>query len=215
MSLLTSLIRFWSFVRIHLSANVLIIPGSNCFFRSSFSIFISANLAAFQILLMKLRYPAIFSSYSLISFPGVDPMTMLSLSASAPYFLIMSRGSMQVSGFDLLIFLPWRSRIRPWRYTVLNGIVSSSLIPSLRRAYVEAKIILATQKKRISYPVSSTSVGWKYSNSLDLFGHPRVAKVHSAELNQVSSVSGSRIQLPFFGFSVPKCVSPSTPSISR
>ena len=52
-------------------------------------------------------------------------------------------------------------------------------------------IILATQKKIISNPVTNTSVGWYFFKRLSLEGHPRVEKVHSAEENQVSRTSSS------------------------
>ena len=50
-------------------------------------------------------------------------------------------------------------------------------------------IILATQKKMMSNPVTSTSVGWKVLSSGVSSGQPRVEKVQSAELNQVSRTS--------------------------
>ena len=62
-----------------------------------------------------------------MSFPGVEPTMRLRRRASAPYFSIMSSGSIHVSGLDVLSFMPLRSRISPWRYTVLNGIDFSSL----------------------------------------------------------------------------------------
>jgi hypothetical protein len=52
-------------------------------------------------------------------------------------------------------------------------------------------IIRATQKKMMSKPVTSTSVGWKVFRVSGSLGQPRVPKVHSAELNQVSSTSSS------------------------
>jgi hypothetical protein len=52
-------------------------------------------------------------------------------------------------------------------------------------------IIRATQKKMMSKPVTSTSVGWKVFSSGVFSGQPRVEKVHSAEENQVSSTSSS------------------------
>ena len=63
------------------------------------------------------------------------------------------------------------------------------------------KIMRATQKKMISYPVTSTEVGYQYCRSLvSLSGQPRVEKGHRAELNQVSSTSSSRVRwvLPHF-----------------
>ncbi|MNN45409.1 hypothetical protein D3C81_1597450 [compost metagenome] len=52
-------------------------------------------------------------------------------------------------------------------------------------------IIRAIQKKMMSKPLISTSVGWKVLSASVLFGQPRVEKVHRAELNQVSSTSSS------------------------
>src|SRR3989344_544280 len=49
----------------------------------------------------------------------------------------------------------------------------------------------ATQKNKISYPVSRISVGWYASKSFVFSGQPRVEKVHSPDENQVSRVSGS------------------------
>ncbi|MNZ76047.1 hypothetical protein D3C78_945420 [compost metagenome] len=52
-------------------------------------------------------------------------------------------------------------------------------------------IIRATQKKMMSKPVTSTSVGWKVFRNSVCCGQPRVEKVHRPELNQVSSTSSS------------------------
>ena len=49
----------------------------------------------------------------------------------------------------------------------------------------------ATQKNKISYPVSSTFVGWYVERSLVCCGQPSVENVHSPEENHVSSVSWS------------------------
>ncbi|KAI6875755.1 valyl-tRNA synthetase-like protein [Hortaea werneckii] len=46
-------------------------------------------------------------------------------------------------------------------------------------------IILATQKKRISQPVSNTEVGYSFSRSLVLLGQPRVEKGHRPDENHV------------------------------
>src|SRR3989344_6049598 len=72
------------------------------------------------------------------------------------------------------------------------------------------RIMRATQKKRISYAGSMTLVGWYVPRSLSGLmepsgssvglprassrGHPSVEKVHSADENHVSSVSGSRVR---------------------
>ncbi len=52
-------------------------------------------------------------------------------------------------------------------------------------------IIRATQKKMMSKPVTSTSVGWKVFRNSVCCGQPSVEKVHRPELNQVSSTSSS------------------------
>ena len=52
---------------------------------------------------------------------------------------------------DLDIFRPWSSRTRPWMNTVWKGAFFVCSQPE--------KIIRATQKKMMSYPVTSTSVG--------------------------------------------------------
>ena len=52
-------------------------------------------------------------------------------------------------------------------------------------------IILATQKKIISKPVTRTFVGWYLFRSLVEDGHPRVENVHNEEENQVSNTSSS------------------------
>ena len=52
---------------------------------------------------------------------------------------------------DLDIFRPWSSRTRPWMNTVWKGVFFVCSQPE--------KIIRATQKKMMSYPVTSTSVG--------------------------------------------------------
>lgn len=61
-----------------------------------------------------------------------------------------SRGSMTLPR-DLDIFRPWASRTREWVNTSRKGMSPVSLIPSM--------IIRATQKKRISQPVSSMVMG--------------------------------------------------------
>src|SRR5690606_9657639 len=59
------------------------------------------------------------------------------------------------------------------------------------KRYVDIKIILATQKKIMSYPVSITEVGWNFLRSAVFSGHPRVEKVHRPDENHVSKVSAS------------------------
>src|SRR3990167_4909865 len=176
---------------------------------------ISTNLLAFLSLFTKFLYPAIFSSYNLESFPGLCPTIMLSLRASAPYFAIISKGSIIVEGSDLLILRPSRVRMRPWRYTVSKGICPV--------AYVVMRIMRATQKKRMSYPVSITWVGWNVWKSGLFFkissrerekssardASVSVLQVQRAELNHVSSVSASCAQpFSFGGFTSTNVSSP-------
>ena len=79
-------------------------------------------------------------------------MIRLKRSASAPNWSIISMGSIPLPS-DLDIFRPWLSRTRPWIKTVRNGSSSICSIPE--------KIILATQKKIMSYPVTITVVGYQ------------------------------------------------------
>ena len=57
--------------------------------------------------------------------------------------------------------------------------------------WMPLNIILATQKKMMSKPVTSTLVGYHLRSSAVSAGQPMVEKGHRAELNQVSSTSGS------------------------
>src|SRR5699024_7330909 len=75
------------------------------------------------------------------------------------------------------------SSIRPVKNTSLNG--TSPICSILENT------ILITQKNIISYPVTSTSVGKKYSSSLVFSGQPKVEKDHNSDENQVSKVSSS------------------------
>ncbi len=70
-------------------------------------------------------------------------------SASAPYVLVTSRGSITFPRV-LDIFSPFSSRTIAWRKTVLNGTSSMKCRPII--------IIRATQKKMMSKPVTRTSV---------------------------------------------------------
>src|SRR5699024_5687191 len=109
-------------------------------------------------------------------------VTKVNLKASAPYKSITSSGSIPFPK-DLLIFRPSSSSIRPVKNTSLNG--TSPICSILENT------ILITQKNIISYPVTSTSVGKKYSSSLVFSGQPKVEKGHNADENQVSKVSSS------------------------
>ena len=150
MLLVTSLATLLNLLTIHLFT-VFMFSGSLFWTFFSF-MFIWINLAAFQILFAKFLLEDTFSSENLISFPGLLPIAKVNLKASAPYLSIISRGSIPFPR-DLDIFLPWASLTRPCINTFLNG---TSPINSL-----DANIILATQKKIISYPVTSVSVGKK------------------------------------------------------
>ena len=85
-----------------------------------------------------------------MSLPGLFPVQSVRRSASAPYCSMTSIGSTPLPrDFDIL--RPCASRISPWMKTFLNGISPMLWTPE--------KIILATQKKMMSYPVTSVSVG--------------------------------------------------------
>ena len=71
-------------------------------------------------------------------------------SASAPYWSIISSGSMPLPRL-LDILRPCSSRTRPWMNTVRNGTSSMKCSPII--------IIRATQKKMMSNPVISAAVG--------------------------------------------------------
>ena len=85
-----------------------------------------------------------------MSLPGAFPVIRVMRRASAPYLSTTSSGSIPLPR-DLLIFRPWESLTSPWISTVWKGTV-----PVCSRA---ENTILTTQKKMISYPVTSTSVG--------------------------------------------------------
>ena len=68
-------------------------------------------------------------------------------------------------------------------YTSWNGI---SFVK-----YSELMIMRATHRAMMSRAVTRTFVGWCPSICSGWSGQPCVAKVHSCELNQVSSTSGS------------------------
>ncbi|MCY1366205.1 hypothetical protein D9M69_530880 [compost metagenome] len=69
------------------------------------------------------------------------PWVRLSSSAGSSMPSIRSTGSSTLPS-DLLIFLPWASRTRPWMYTSLNGTVPMKCLVIM--------IIRATQKKMMS-----------------------------------------------------------------
>ena len=85
---------------------------------------------------------------------------------------------------DFDILLPSESHTKGWSNTSLKGNYFTS-----QRDIIT---ILATQKNRISWPVSKIEFGKNYLKSLCyLFGHFRGEKGKSPELNQVSNTSGS------------------------
>ncbi len=110
----------------------------------------STKRAAFQILLANARYPAMRSTESLMSRPCPAIEASVKRSASAPCILVMSSGSMTLPlVFD--IFSPFSSRTMAWRKTVRKGTSPMKCRPSMA--------MRATQKKRMSKPVSITELG--------------------------------------------------------
>jgi hypothetical protein len=103
---------------------------------------INANRVAFQSLLQKLRAPTTHCSLTAWSAPGFAPCSIDSRTASAPYWLIQSSGSMTLPR-DLDIFLPRSSRTSPCNSTTRNGTA-----PSM--AYRPNSIIRMTQKNKMS-----------------------------------------------------------------
>jgi hypothetical protein len=70
------------------------------------------------------------------------------------------------------------------RNTVLKGILPQSI--------TDIMAILATQKNKISAPVSRMVFGKKaFKSKLSMFGHPKAEKGNKAEENQVSKTSSS------------------------
>ena len=114
----------------------------------------------------------------------IKPVVRLATKSSILMPSIKSIGS-KVFPLDLLIFWPSASRTKPWTYTVLNGTlpVKWQVIITIR----------ATQKKMMSKPVTNTDEGRKCLIAGVSSGQPSELKGTSAELNQVSSTSGSRL----------------------
>src|SRR4029453_2255033 len=148
--------------------------------------FISANRVAFHSLLQKLREPWHHSSLRGTSVPGLAPRASVNRVASAPNRSIQSSGSTTLPN-DFDIFLPCWSRTMPCSATTSNG-----CSPSI--AYSPNIIIRATQKNRMSYPVTSTDVGENLSSSAVLSGQPRVENGPTPEENQVSRTPSSWCQ---------------------
>ena len=118
--------------------------------RKSSGRFIITKRAAFHSLLAKLRLAFTFSSEKRMSLPGVEPTTSVRRSASAPYWSMISSGSMPLPK-DLDILRPCASRTRPWMSTVSKGALSVYVSPE--------KIMRLTQNVMMSYPVTSVLVG--------------------------------------------------------
>src|SRR5207248_490444 len=111
----------------------------------------NANRVAFHSLLQKLREPWHQSSLTGTSVPGFAPRASVKRVASAPNRSIQSSGSTTLPD-DFDIFLPYWSRTIPCSATTSNGCTPSiANSPNI--------IIRATQKNRMSYPVTSTLVG--------------------------------------------------------
>ena len=125
---------------IHLSSSARS-AGSAAALSLSIVRFIWMKRDAFQILLQKLRLASTRSVEKRMSFPGLLPVASVKRSASAPYWSMISSGSMPLPS-DLLILRPCASRRRPWIYTVSNGVSPMCSTPE--------KIMRATQKKMIS-----------------------------------------------------------------
>jgi hypothetical protein len=93
--------------------------------------------------------------------PGLAPRARVNRVASAPNRSTQSNGS-TVFPRDFDIFLPNWSRTSPCSPTTRNGTASAGALPNgpgPRIAYRPNIIIRATQKNRMSYPVTSTLVG--------------------------------------------------------
>src|SRR5579871_1771209 len=123
------------------------------FISTVFDSHIFTNFNAFQILLLKFLPCSRLASSNNKSFPAGEEIIIPKRTASAPYLSISSNKSGELPRL-LLIFLPCLSRTIPVKYTSLNGFFSSDLTNSN-----PAMIILATQKKIISCPVTNTEVG--------------------------------------------------------
>ena len=108
------------------------------------------NFDAFHNLLAKFEAWSSFSGMYLISFPAEVPYNNENLNASVLYLSTISNGSIPFPN-DFDIFLPWLSLTIPWIKISLNGFSCINSKPE--------KIILATQKNIMSYPVTNTFVG--------------------------------------------------------
>eukprot|EP00878_Enallax_costatus_P044289 GHUV01052751.1.p1 GENE.GHUV01052751.1~~GHUV01052751.1.p1 ORF type:complete len:107 (+),score=9.59 GHUV01052751.1:3-323(+) len=82
-----------------------------------------------------------------IQLSSSSPVATVNLNASVPYLPTTSNGSITLPR-DLLILRPLSSRTSPCKYTVWKGDCPVSARPIM--------IMRATQKNRISWPVSRT-----------------------------------------------------------
>src|SRR5699024_11377824 len=87
------------------------------------------------------------------------------------------------SDLDILRFCS--SRTKPCKSTSENG-----FSPVCSR---DEKIMRATQKKIMSYPVTKTFVGKYFFKSAVSSGHPIVENGHKAIENQISNTSSSQV----------------------
>mmetsp|Transcript_8973 Transcript_8973/g.40766 ORF Transcript_8973/g.40766 Transcript_8973/m.40766 type:complete len:212 (+) Transcript_8973:2239-2874(+) len=141
------------------------------------------NLPEFQILFVKLRLDASLSMLRFRSCPAAVPVARVNRSASQPCSSMTLSGSTTLPK-DLDILRPFSSRTKPWRKTVWNG--SLPVMP------YDIMTMRATQKKRMSCPVSITCVGKNLAmSSASSSGHPSVENGQSPEENQVSKTSSS------------------------
>ena len=110
------------------------LPSSSCRFMIT-------NLDAFHNLFAKFLADSSLSSLNLMSLPGVIPVVSMNLRASAPYWSMISSGSMPLPK-DLDILRPCASLTKPCTYTWWNGHSSIASKPE--------NTILTTQKKMMS-----------------------------------------------------------------
>mmetsp|Transcript_16626 Transcript_16626/g.55880 ORF Transcript_16626/g.55880 Transcript_16626/m.55880 type:complete len:268 (+) Transcript_16626:969-1772(+) len=113
------------------------------------------------------------------------PASSFAWSSSRRMPPITSRGSITLPS-DLDILRPCLSRTMAWRYTSVKG--------SLSVMAREHMTMRATQKKRMSWPVSRRVVGCHpaFMSRASSSGHPRHEKGKRPEENHVSSTSSSR-----------------------
>ena len=115
------------------------------------------------------------------------PSKILSIRLYNVHPFIISRGSITFPN-DFDIFLPCESRIIGCKYTVLKGILSNKSMDIIA--------ILATQKNKMSAPVSNMVLGKKaYKSIFFSFGHPNTENGSKAEENHVSKTSSSYVKI--------------------